>query len=292
LEKVLVIGATGLVGSTLLDTNSDKYQLLGTYNNNPKQGLIHLDVTNKKEVSEVIERVSPKIIIDAHVYKNMDLCETQPEKSWNVNVLGSKNVWEVCNKIGAKYIFISTDSVFDGMKSLYTEDDVTSPLNVYGKNKEEMENILKASNSDYIIIRTSSLYGNRSSCGKVSFIQWLNEEIKKGSVIQLINDQYTTPTLVDDLADIILDLCEMNSFGIFNIAGPDCVTKYDFALNICKEFDLDSSILKPISHLKINQIAIRPKRVKLSLNKIYNLIQRYPIDIKNGLKILHSGIIL
>lgn len=292
LKKILIIGATGLLGSTLFSIKSDKYQFFGTYNNNPKQGLNHLDVTNKREVFEVIESVSPEIIIDAHVYKNMDLCETQAQEAWNVNVQGSKNIHMACNKIGAKYVYISTDSVFDGKKSFYVEEDSTSPLNVYGRNKEEVENILKVSNSNYIIIRTSSLYSNRSSGGKVSFIQWLNEKIKIGGEIKLISDQYTMPTLVNDLANIILELCDIDAQGIFNIAGPDCVSKYEFALKICKEFNLNSNMLKPVSHLQINQIANRPKMVKLSLNKIYKNIHRYPVDIENGLKILHFPVIL
>jgi len=286
-RKLLVIGASGLLGSKIFELGEGRYETYGTYVKNERPGLVQLDVNDRKAVFRLIEDIKPNIIIDAHGINNVDYGELHRDEVWQVNVEGSKNVAEASQKVGAKYIFISSDYVYSGKKSIYTEKDKPDPLNYIGKAKWAFEELLNVFEIDYIVARTSGLYGMNSSTGKKSFVQFLIENLRNNIKTEVISDQYSSPTLVDDLARSLLTLGELNQRGIFNIVGKDCITKYEFAKYICKEFDLDDSLIVPCSTSSLSQIAKRPEKVKLSTRKLKKILHKVPVGVEEGLKMIH-----
>ena len=233
--------------------------------------------------------VNPKLVIDSHGLNNVDYAESHHEELWATNVEGSKNVAEASQKVGAKYIFISSDYVFSGKKKLYTEKDRPDPVNYLGKGKWALESLLEVLDIDYIIARTSGLYGKGSSTGKKSFIQFIVENLQKGVKTEVISDQYSSPTLVDDVTNSLFALSDANQRGIFNIVGKDCITKYDFAKHICREFKLDSGLISPCSTASISQAAKRPERVRMSTSKLRRITLKVPVGVREGLRIIHSS---
>ncbi len=286
-ERLLVIGASGLLGSKILERGSNKYEVYGTYSKNAGGGLTQLDVTDRKKVFELVDSIKPNLVIDSHGLNNVDYAELHHEEMWATNVEGSKNVAEASQGIGAKYAFISSDYVFSGNKSLYTEKDAPDPVNYLGKGKWALESILDILDIDYIVARTSGLYGIGSSTGKKSFIQFIKENLQKGVKTDVISDQYSSPTLVDDVADSLFALSELNQKGIFNIVGSDCITKYDFAKYICNEFNLDSRLISPCNTASLSQAAKRPKMVKMSTDKLKKITLKVPVGVKEGLHIIN-----
>lgn len=286
MKKLLIIGASGLLGSKIAELGRQEYKVYGTYSKNNKEGLIPLNVTDRKGVFELLGQIKPNLVIDSHGLNNVDYAESHQEELWATNVEGSKNVAEASQKFGAKYIFISSDYVFSGKKRFYTEKDKPDPLNYLGKGKWALETILEILDIDYIVARTSGLYGKSSSTGKKSFIQFMVENLQKGIKTEVISDQYSSPTLVDDVANSLFTLSELNQRGIFHIVGKDCITKYDFAKHICKEFRLDSSLISPCSTANLSQAARRPEKVKMSTGKLRKAIHVTPVGVKEGLRMI------
>ena len=284
MDKVLVIGSGGLLGGALLRLGHDRYHMFGTYNTHKTEGNVffHLDVTRRQDVFRVLERVKPDVVIDTHALHNVDYCETHPEETWLVNVEGTKNVAEASKRAGAKYVFISTDYIFDGKKQAYTEKDKPRPLNYYAKTKWAAELILEALNINYIIARSAVLYGQGGS-GKVSFVLWMIDKLRNREQVNIITDQHNNPTFVDNLAEILFKLCDIDVNGTFHITGTDCLSRYDYALRIAKMFNLDRKLINPLTSPELNQIAQRPEKVNMSTNKVERVSGLKSVGVDEGL---------
>jgi|GEM_PF-77371 len=179
----------------------------------------------------------------------------------------------------------NTDYVFSGEKSVYSEKDKPKPLNYYGKTKAIGEEIIQLLDVDHIIARTSVLYGI-GGLGKKPFILWVLENLKAGKEINVVIDQFNNPTLADNLAEILLKLYEKNAFGLFHVVGKDNVSRYELALKVAEVFNLDKSLIKPVTTLELRQAAIRPKKLKLSTKKLQRFLGIVPLGIDEGLKIV------
>jgi len=286
MSRILVIGAGGLLGSTLMSLGKD--EMFGTYNTRPIEGsnLFQLDATKRQNAFKLVEKIKPDLVIDTHSITNVDYCETHPEEAWSVNVEGTKNIAEACKTFGAKMIFISTDYVFDGKKTTgYTEKDKPKPLNYYAKTKLIGEKILEALDVDYIIARTAVLYGH-GGIGKISFPLWVVDKLKKKETINVVIDQYNNPTYVKNLAETLLLLYKKDARGLFHITGPECISRYDFAKLTAKTFGLDESLIKQTRTPEINQVARRPEKLNMSNEKLRRVSKANLVGINEGLQAL------
>jgi dTDP-4-dehydrorhamnose reductase len=292
MDKVLIIGISGLLGSRAYETGKNKYEIYGTYNKHEiKNGnFFKLDVTKINDVFKVFEKIKPDLVIDTHSITNVDHCETNKEDAWEINVCGTRNVAEACKTFGSKIIFLSTDYVFDGKKSEYGEKDKINPLNYYAKTKAIAEKILEILDTDYIIARTAVLYG-KDGYGKKTFVSWVLENIKAGKEIKIVIDQFSNPTFVDNLAEILFKLYEKDAHGLFHIVGGECLSRYEFALKIAEIFSLNKKLIKQITSPELNQVAIRPRKLNLMTNKLERLIGEKPIGVEEGLKTLKKQLV-
>ncbi len=287
MDKVLIIGISGLLGSRAYEVGKNKYEIFGTYKEHKieEENFFALDVTQRKDVFNLIEKLKPDLVIDTHALHNVDYCETHPEEAWLINVDGTRNVAEACKRVGCKMVFISTDYVFDGEKLKYTEKDKPRPLNYYAKTKLIAERILDALDVNYIVARTAVLYG-KGGMGKLNFVLWTIQKLKNGEKIKIVTDQHNNPTFADNLAEILFALYEKDAKGIFHVVGEDCLSRFEFALKIAKIFDLDSSLIEPITTPELNQIALRPRKVDLITEKVKRVTGIKPFGAEEGLMIL------
>jgi dTDP-4-dehydrorhamnose reductase len=285
MEKILVTGGTGLLGNKILTHYSEDYITVGTYNKiKPDfKNNLQLDIVNKKQVKN-IEKIKPNIIIHTAGLTNVDYCEDHKEDAWKINVEGTKNILDISKKIGSKIVFISTDYVFDGKNGPYREEDQTNPINLYGKTKLEGERLVELSNLEYIIARTTVLYGWGKN--KLNFVTWVINELKNGRKIKVVTDQYGTPTLADNMAEIIFKLILHDKQGTYNIVGSDLINRHQFTLEIEKTFGLAKGLIIPVISDELNQKAIRPKKGGLKTDKIENELNIKPLSIKDGLLIM------
>ena len=179
---------------------------------------------------------------------NVDRCEVNREHAWKVNVKGTRNIAEVCNGISAKVVYVSTDYVFDGGKGSYTEDDESNPVNYYGLTKLEGERCVTEICADHVIIRTSVLYGWHP--WKPNFVKWVIESLREAKQISVVNDHFNSPTLADNLAEVMLEIIDRNLRGLYHTARRERINRFEFALKIAETFDLDSNLIKSISSLQ------------------------------------------
>ncbi len=283
--KVLVIGASGLLGKAFMEIGKNyNFEITGTYFTHPIQNGLQLDLRNREKVFEIVQKLKPDIIIDTHALNDVDYCELHPEEAWDLNVNATRNIAEASKIVGSKYIFFSSDYVFDGNKSEYTEKDKPNPLNYYGKTKWVAELILKVLDIDYIVARTSGLYGSTSSAGKKSFLIWLIENLRANKRVEVVSDQYLSFTYVEDLAKTIFDLYKKDARGIYHAVGKDCISKYEFAIQISKKFGLNSSLIAPTFSANLRLAAKRPIKVKLNLNKLSRAIGHTLMGVEEGLE--------
>jgi len=246
------------------------------------KNLFHLDITNKKDMV-LIKKLSPEIIIHTAALTNVDYCETNKEKAWNVNVEGTRNIAEVSREVNSKLIYISTDYVFDGEKGMYKEDDRTNPVDYYGKTKLEGEKAVRELCDDYIIARTSVLYGWHP---KPNFVTWVIGKLEQGHSINIVEDQFNSPTLADDLAELISELIDKNETGIFHTAGSERISRFKFVEKVAEVFNLNRNLINPISSDELDWIAKRPTDSSLDVSKVSKI--KRPLNIMESLKLMRN----
>lgn len=280
--EILIIG-TGLLGAKLGEIGNQYYSLLGTYNQNiPNVNFSteKLDITNKASVFKIINKFSPNWVIQTSAMTNVDLCETYKEKAFNINVIGTENVALACKETSAKHIYISSDYVFDGSSGHYKETDHTNPISYYGKTKLLGEEKIIEILSDFIICRASVIYGGN----KKNFVTWVIDSLISGSKINIVTDQFVSPTLNTDLTEQIFSLIKRDEKGIFHTAGAERISRYDFTIKIAEKFGLDKRLINPITSDELNWVARRPMDSSLDITKISKI--RKPLNVDESLNLL------
>jgi len=284
--KIFVIGAKGLLGSHIVQHNNKKYSFFEGYNqalgNSNKSNSIKIDITKFEDCKKIL-KIDPDIIIHAAAITDTDYCERNKKKTYSVHVLGTKNLCKIAKKLNCKIIYISTDFVFSGNFINNKEDDITKPLNYCGETKLEAENEIKKLDN-YLILRTSVLYGfesnfsikSRSNYTKpMNYVLWVLSKLNENQQIRIVNDQFSNPTLVDNLVNIIYDCIQKNLTGIYHATDLTCISRYEFTKKIANIFGYDENLITSIPSNDLNQFAKRPLLTCLDCSKI----------IKMGIKI-------
>ncbi len=278
--ELLVIGG-GLLGRSVAKASGKSLRTAVTYNSHPLQveccATYRMDITGSVDL---IRSLKPRYIVLTAAMTNVDGCESDRMSALNINALGPRNVATAAGEVGAKLIHVSTDYVFDGEQGSYREDDPVSPINYYGESKLAGELFIKEILDDYVIARTSVLYGWNPS--RLNFVTWAVQEMKLGNRINIVNDQYNSPTLSSNLADMILAIKDQT--GIFHTSGCERINRYDFALKTARAFGLDESLINPITSDRLSWKARRPKDSSLDTS----LVSRFskPLNVEESLQVM------
>jgi dTDP-4-dehydrorhamnose reductase len=283
MERLLVTGSSGLLGHTIVELAKNDYTVIPLH----KTKLLHsnslkLDITHTVEVLNILHKLKPDVVIHTASETNVDKCETEKEHTWKTNVEGTHNLADACKKIGAKLVYISTDYVFDGEKGLYIEEDKPNPINYYGFTKLEGEKQVIQHCKNYTILRTSVLYGWHP--WKQNFVTWIINALKQNKELTVVEDHYNTPTLADNLAEMVLEAVQKDLRGLYHASGSERISRYEFAKQIAKAFNLDQNLIKPIKMSQLTAwIAKRPKDSSLNTDKIQKQLKTKPLNITEGL---------
>ncbi len=263
---VLVTGANGQLGQALQFVAHHYPELQFVFCSSTQ-----LDITNKTSCQAAFEQHQPKYCINAAAYTAVDKAESEPEKAHLINVIGAKNLAEVCLEFGACLLHVSTDFVFDGTKlKPYTEEDTTNPLNVYGQTKLEGENCIKEVLKNHYIVRTSWVYSQFGA----NFMKTMLRLAQERDVISVVNDQIGCPTHAVDLAKTLLAIVYKDNqqisdklYGIYNYSGSEVLSWYNFAKKIFKENNCSINVI-PITTKEYPTPAKRPSYSVLDNSKI------------------------
>jgi len=294
-KRVLITGANGLLGQKLTacfaqDSNIDLLTSSRQAESKSKDysfGYIHLDITDTKSVKELIWNFEPDYIINSGAYTNVDGCEREKELSWRINVTGVENLVNAARLVGSKIVHVSTDYIFDGQKGPYDEHATPHPLSYYGRGKLASENVLRSSGKHWSIIRTMVVYGIANELNN-NFATWLVQELSKGNKVTIVDDQIGNTTLADDLANGIYLLVKKGKKGIYNMAGSDIISRYDFAVALAKAFNFDTSLISPIKTKDLNQLAPRPLNSGLITLKAESELGYRFLSLKESLRLFKS----
>ncbi len=220
-----------------IEVYSSDIQSLSVYGN-----FVKLDISGKAQVEEAFKNIKPDVVVHAATLTDVDKCESNKELAWKVNVEGTKNIVEAAKSAGSFLIYISTDYVFSGEKGCYKETDKPDPINYYGLTKLKAEEIVQTQ-PEYFIARPSVIYGSTPAAGKVNFALWLIETLRKGERVKIVTDQWNTPTLNTNLAEMTLEVIERRLTGIYHMCGATRVSRLEFAEQIADAFGLDKSLI-------------------------------------------------
>jgi dTDP-4-dehydrorhamnose reductase len=264
-RRIVITGSNGLLGQKIAEllSQSQSYAVHLTSSQEestlPADGMPYtrLDITDRKQVTRVIDTIQPDTIINTAAVTNVDFCETGREAAWRANVTGVENLVHAGKLAGSHIIQLSTDYVFDGKSGPYAEEDRPNPISYYGRTKLAAENVLRTSNIGHTIVRTMVLYGHARKV-KPNFALWLVGELQQERPVRVVSDQVGTPTFVDDLAYGIVKIVELKKAGVYHISGPDLLSRYDFARALARVFKFDAKLITPVKTAALNQPAPRP----------------------------------
>lgn len=296
-RRILIFGSNGLLGQKVVELfvrGTENHVLVSSVEPEsvmpvPDVQYVRADMTVKNEVKELVATFSPDVIINCAAMTNVDACERQRELAWKINVNGVENMIEAAKRNHARIVHVSTDYVFDGKKGPYAEDDRPEPLSYYGKTKLAGENALRSSDLDFFIARTIVLYGFAPGV-KLNFALWLLQSLENGTAINVVDDQIGNPTLADDLAFGLMRAVELGKSGLYNIAGREIVSRYEFAVRLAKKFGLDPALITPIKTADLHQPAPRPLNSGLVTLKVETELGITLSNVDEGLTILKSQI--
>lgn len=295
--KILITGANGLLGHKLcmLLGNDDQVQLIATARKEIGYRLSGgefkiLDITNAAQTSEVICQARPDVVVHTAAMTNVDQCETDREGCWNANVTAVKHVVNACEKSNSFLIHVSTDFIFDGTYGPLDELAIPKPVNYYGESKLAGERVVMNSNLDWAIARTVLVFGITNDMSRSNIVLWVKKSLEEGKTINVVNDQWRTPTLAEDLAMGCRLIAKQKKKGIFNISGEGMMTPYDIAIETAKYFNLDQALIRKADSSTFKQPAARPLKTGFIIDKAKRELGYKPHTFQEGLKILASQI--
>jgi dTDP-4-dehydrorhamnose reductase len=290
--KIIITGSNGLLGQSLLNLllkEKEKYQVVGFSRGKNRSAredfkYISIDITDEKKLKEKILEFSPNFIINTAAMTNVDACEKNKIECDKLNINVVKYIATVASQINAHIIHISTDFIFDGEKGNYKETDIPNPLSYYGLSKLKSEKILTNSKIDYTILRTILVYGKVFDMSRSNIVLWVKEMLQEKQEITIVDDQFRTPTYVEDLALACKISIDKKAKGIFNISSSTLLSIYEIAMQIAEAFQLDKSYIKPVSTSTLNQIAVRPVKTGFDLSKTKKELDFHPKSFKEDLQ--------
>lgn len=305
IKKVLITGSNGLLGQKLVYRlkNKNDIKLIATSKGEnrilDKLGYIYhpLDITNKQEVEKVFSNYLPDVIINTAAMTNVDACETQQDLCRKLNVDAVDYLIDAIKKQELKhpnykchFIHLSTDFIFDGKDGPYDENAQPNPLSFYGQSKLDAENLVINSGIKYTIVRTIIVYGIVDGMSRSNIVLWAREALMKGQKLNVVNDQYRTPTLAEDLAEACFLIADKGATGIYHISGKNFMSIFELVQRVADFFHLDKSLINPVSSASLNQPAKRPPITGFKLDKAIKELGFNPHSFEEGLAIVEKQI--
>ncbi len=296
--KILLTGSNGLLGQKLVELicGSTNHALVATSRGenrlatNKGYQYISLDITKADEVALIVKQQQPDIIINTAAMTNVDQCETEQANCDRLNVDSVEYLVEAAEKNNAFLIHLSTDFIFDGKTGPYMETAEPNPVSYYGLSKLKAEQLVQNSTAAWAIVRTVLVYGIAQDMSRSNIILWVKKSLEQGKQINVVDDQWRTPTLAEDLAKGCLLVAEKKAKGIYNISGKDLLTPYEMAIHTANFFELDKNLINKTDGSKFKQTAKRPPRTGFILDKAITTLNYNPVSFKEGVAILAKQI--
>jgi dTDP-4-dehydrorhamnose reductase len=288
----MILGANGFAGRRILQhlIHKQEHDLLACSLHKdilPEEGyqFYELDILNFEATDILLAKFKPEIIINASALSVVDYCEQHQEEAYALNVSAVRHIAEYCQANNCRLIHLSTDFVFDGLKSTpYAETDIPNPINYYGKTKRWSEEVIEQICENYAIMRVEVVYGKPLERQHGNIVQLVKNRLENGQSIRVVSDQFRSPTWVEDIAlgtDLLLS---SKHNGIYHICGGETMSVADIAYRTAAYFNLDSSLIEPVTTTEMNEATPRPLFSPMNTGKAYTDLDYQPSAFEEGLK--------
>ena len=283
-QKVLLTGHTGMLGQALVDEllkNRD-LEVMGVsrqYKPGCSYKQVKCDFYDSNLINTVLEEVKPDIIVHVAGLVNLKSCEDDPQWADAIHV-DATNILSSYQPKKTRFIYISTDSVFDGKKGGYSENEVPIPLNYYSKSKLEGEKVALNNNPNTLILRTN-IYGVNSSTGH-SLVEWAIKELRQGHEITGFSDVFFNPLSTGQCASVIHYFMNDTYCGILHLGSDEVMSKYDFLCQLANVFEFDLNLIRKGDSLQVSLYPDRPLNTSLDVSNLRRLFNE-DLRLKEGL---------
>jgi dTDP-4-dehydrorhamnose reductase len=268
-------------------TAPKEFEVAASYNKNAmiteRARFIQIDITDKTRVFEVFDEIKPEVLIHTAAVANVDYCETHKEEVWRVNVIGTANLLDACDKHSTKMIFTSTNAVFDGEHAPYSEEDEPNPINYYGKTKLEAEALVRERGTNHAVARLMTMYGWNNPGERQNHVTWLLSKLAKGEAVHMVDNIYNNHLFVDNCADALWAMVRLDGEGIYHIAGKDCISTYELAMETADVFELDKTLIKLVKSDFFKFPAQRPRNTCYTVDRMKKELGVKPVGVREGL---------
>jgi dTDP-4-dehydrorhamnose reductase len=299
-KKILITGSNGLLGQKLVHAlihHQDIEVIASSKGPNrikEKKGYKYeeCDITNQNQLLETLKRHNPDVVINTAAMTNVDACENDKELCVKLNVKAVEFLINSIEELGSKthLIHLSTDFIFDGQNGPYQEDDQPNPISFYGQSKWDAEQILMKSSIKWSIIRTIIVYGLVDDMSRSNIVLWAKDALEKGQKINVVDDQFRSPTLAEDLAEGCILTALKGKTGIFHVSGKETMSILELVYQVADYYGYDKNLISPSKSNSLNQPAKRPPRTGFIISKAEKELGYKPHSFLEGLKIVDQQI--
>ena len=273
--KILIVGASGLVGSnTLKHFQQQNQDVIGTHYSYETDETVFYDTLNPENKDNFdIDGYHPDVIIHCGALTHVDYCESHPEESYEKTVQSTIHLLQAAKELGAKFVYISTDYVFDGKDGPYSEEAEVNPLSVYGEHKLEAENLVRESGLDYLIVRVAKVFGHEER--EKNFVARMAKKAEETGELRWngFTDQYTTAINAYDIARALFLLLRDEKTGIYHLGYGEYFNAYEMTNKIANMYPDVKADIQPITKIDFQQDADRPPKGGLDNGKF---LSQYP----------------
>lgn len=291
--RILVTGSNGLLGQKLthlLQNDRDIY-LIATARGKSAVKIVRgeyhsLDISDRDSVESLLRFTTPDVVINTAAMTQVDDCETQRDACWKANVTAVEHLVRCCHALHIHLVHVSTDFIFDGTHGPLDESAMPGPVNFYGESKLAGEKVIQASTISWAILRTVLVFGITQDMSRSNIVLWVKNSLEQKKTIQVVNDQWRTPTLAEDLAMGCYLAAKKRAKGVYNISGSDFLSPYDIAMRTAAFFQLDQSLIKATDSTKFVQPAKRPLKTGFIIDKARKELGYEPHSFEEGLALL------
>jgi dTDP-4-dehydrorhamnose reductase len=261
--RLLVTGLNGFVGGSVAAQARKLFEVHGIYHSETSvlPDDIHsyqLDLTDQEKVAAIFHHIKPDVVIHTAAIANIDFCEKNKEQAWRVNVGITESLTKLCKNSGAKIIFCSTDTVFDGKKGFYLEDDVPQAVNYYAQTKIEAEKIVQNASSKNVVARLALVMGLPVLGKGNSFLADMIGKLKNGDSVTFPENEIRTPVDVVTLGAALTELAGSGFNGIIHLSGNTRINRYKMAIQIAQLLCYDTGLVKGTNSNELKGRAPRP----------------------------------
>ena len=297
--KILITGSNGLLGQKLVALLYllPEVTLIATARGANRDEIYEdyiyesMDITSEENVLTVFRKHKPDAVIHTAAMTHVDQCELNKEACVDQNITAVNHIVKASKEVGAFLLHVSTDFIFDGTHGPLTEEETPNPVNYYGWTKWEAEKSVENSGLKWAIARTVLVYGVVQDMSRSNIVLWVKNNLEAKKEINVVNDQWRTPTLAEDLAKGCWLIVQKQATGIFNISGEEMLSPYELAHQVADVWKLDKGLIKQADSSTFTQPAMRPPKTGFIIDKAKNQLGYTPHTLIEGLELVKEQLL-